>query len=116
MLKVLHNNRCGKSREVIKILEDLKIPFEAVNYLANPLSKEEINHINQLTLKPLIEMVRTNESIYKNDYKGKSMTNDQLLSALETHPILIERPLVYSEKFALVARPPQKIIDFLNSF
>lgn len=116
MLKVLHNNRCGKSREAIKILEDLKIPFEIVNYLTNPLSKEEISRINQLTLKPLIEMVRTNESIWKTVYKGKELTNNEVLIALETHPILIERPLVYSEKFALVARPPQKIIDFLNSF
>jgi len=69
MLKVLHNNRCGKSREAIKILEDLKIPFEAVNYLANPLSKEEINQINQLTMKPLIDMVRINESIWKKIIK-----------------------------------------------
>jgi len=44
------------------------------------------------------------------------MTSEQLLSTIEKHPILIERPLVYSEKFALVARPPQKILDFLNSF
>jgi len=116
MLKVLHNNRCGKSREAIKILEELKLPFEVVNYLTNSLSKVEIQRINQLTMKPLVEMIRTNEEIWKTKYKGNEMTDEELLLALELHPILIERPLVYSEKFALVARPPQKILDFLYSF
>lgn len=116
MLKVLHNNRCRKSREAIKILKDLNIPFEVVNYLTYPLSKVEIQHINQLTMKPLVEMIRTNEEIWKTKYKGNEMTDEELLLALELHPILIERPLIYSSKFALVARLPQKILDFLNSF
>jgi arsenate reductase len=61
-------------------------------------------------------MIRTNEEIWKTKYKGNIVTDEELLLALELHPILIERPLVYSEKFALVARPPQKILDFLYSF
>ena len=112
-MKIYHNPRCRKSREGIKYLESKKINFEVIDYIKNNLSSEQIKNIlKKLHLKP-IELVRKNEVIWKEKYKGKDFTDDQLIKILSNEPKLIERPIIVSEKLAVIGRPAKNIDKLL---
>ena len=112
-MKIYHNPRCRKSREGIKYLESKKINFEVIDYIKNNLSSEQIKKIlKKLQLKP-IELVRKNEVIWKEKYKGKDFTDEQLIKILTNEPKLIERPIIVSEKLAVIGRPAENIDKLL---
>ena len=112
-MKIYHNPRCRKSREGIKYLESKKINFEVIDYIKNNLSLEQIKNIlKKLHLKP-IELVRKNEVIWKEKYKGKDFTDDQLIKILSNEPKLIERPIIVSEKLGVIGRPAENIDKLL---
>ena len=112
-MKIYHNPRCRKSREGIKYLESKKINFEVIDYIKNNLSSQQIRNIlKKLQLKP-IELVRKNEAIWKEKYKGKDFTDDQLIKILSSEPKLIERPIIVSEKLAVIGRPAENIDKLL---
>ena len=112
-MKIYHNPRCRKSREGIKYLESKKINFEVIDYIKNNLSLEQIKNIlKKLQLKP-IELVRKNEVIWKEKYKGKDFTDEQLIKILTNEPKLIERPIIVSEKLAVIGRPAENIDKLL---
>ena len=112
-MKIYHNPRCRKSREGVKYLESKKINFEVIDYIKNNLSSEQIrNIIKKLQLKP-IELVRKNEAIWKEKYKGKDFTDEQLIKILSNEPKLIERPIIVYEKLAVIGRPAENIDKLL---
>jgi arsenate reductase len=112
-MKIYHNPRCRKSREGINYLESKKINFEVIDYIKNNLSSEQIRNIlKKLQLKP-IELVRKNEAIWKEKYKGKDFTDDQLIKILSNEPKLIERPIIVSEKLGVIGRPAENIDKLL---
>ena len=112
-MKIYHNPRCRKSREGIKYLESKKINFEVIDYIKNNLSSDQIRNIlKKLKLKP-IELIRKNEAIWKEKYKGKDFSDDQLIKILSNEPKLIERPIIVSEKLAVIGRPAENIDKLL---
>lgn len=113
MIQVYHNNRCGKSREAIKILETSGKEFEIIKYLENPPTFAEVEILlEKLGFKPL-ELVRQYESLWKENFKGKNLSNKDIIKGLIQNPILIERPIIIFYEKAIVARPPQKLNDFI---
>ena len=112
-MKIYHNPRCRKSREGVKYLESKKINFEVIDYIKNNLSSEQIRNIlKKLQLKP-IELVRKNEAIWKEKYKGKDFSDEQLIKIISNEPKLIERPIIVSEKLAVIGRPAENIDKLL---
>ena len=112
-MKIYHNPRCSKSRQGLAILSDSKMEFETVKYLDNPVSKEELTSIiKMLKIKPL-QLVRTNEQIWKANYKGVDMTDDEIIDAMIANPKLIERPIVVNNGKAVIGRPPEFIKSIL---
>jgi len=112
-MKIYHNPRCSKSRQGLAILTDAKIDFEVVEYLKTPLSEKEINDIvTKLNIEP-IDLVRKNEAIWKEKFKGKKLNNDQIIKAMANNPKLIERPIVIHKDKAVLGRPPEKIISLI---
>ena len=113
-LKIYHNPRCRKSREALQYLEETKQSFDIINYLDNPLSKREIQQLlKELGYQPE-ELIRKNEAIWKEQFKGKDFSVDELVAALSKNPKLIERPIISNGKSAVIARPLEKLIDFLK--
>ena len=113
MIQVYHNNRCGKSREAIKILEASGKEFEIIKYLEYPPTFDELkNLLDKLNYNPL-ELVRQNELLWKENFKGKDLSNEEIIKALVLNPILIERPIIIFEDKAIIARPPEKLNDFI---
>ncbi|EID72689.1 arsenate reductase (glutaredoxin) [Imtechella halotolerans] len=113
MIKIYHNNRCRKSREGLEIIENSGKEFEIVSYLDNPPTIEELNQLIKLLGITPIELVRTNESIWKEKYKNVKLSDDEIIELMAINPKLIERPIVVNDGKAVVGRPPEKIKSIL---
>lgn len=113
MIQVYHNNRCGKSREAIKMLEASGKEFKIIKYLENPPTFDELELLlKKLNYQPL-DLVRQKESIWTERFKGKKLSNEEIIKALVENSILIERPIIILKDKAIVARPPEKLNDFI---
>lgn len=113
MIKIYHNPRCRKSREGLAILEKSGKEFEIIRYLEDVPSKEELKTlIDYLGIAPM-DLVRKNEAVWKEKFKGKAMSDDEVISAMVEYPKLIERPIVVNGKKAVLGRPPENISKVL---
>ncbi|MBJ6368832.1 arsenate reductase (glutaredoxin) [Snuella sedimenti] len=113
MIKIFHNNRCSKSRNGLQILEQSGKPFEIVKYIEDTPSMDELkNIINLLNIAP-IDLVRKNEAIWKTNFKGKQLSDDEIIKAMVENPKLIERPIVINGNEAVIGRPPELIKNIL---
>ena len=113
MIKIYHNPRCRKSREGLAFLKDNNVDFEEIRYLENPLNKKKLAEIiKTLGISP-IDLVRKSESIWKENFKGKALSDDEIVEAMVAFPKLIERPIVVHGNQAVVARPADKIKELL---
>lgn len=113
MIKIYHNPKCSKSREGLCVLQDLNQEIEIINYINNPLTVSELkNIIKLLGIKP-IELVRVKEAIWKENFKDKNLTDDEIIEAMVANPKLIERPIVVKGNKAVIARPIEKIDEII---
>lgn len=109
MFTIYHNPRCSKSRAGLAYLEAKGVEFQVIDYLKNPLSKKKLKDLlMKMNLKP-IEIVRTQEDLYKSDFKNKNFTDDEWISILIENPKLIQRPIVAKNNKAVLAQPPENI-------
>ena len=113
MITLYHNPRCRKSRETLELIqakgESLKIKL----YLKEPPTAKELTEVlAKLGFHPL-ELIRKQEAIFKEKFKGKEFTDDQWIEVMVAHPILIERPIAIKENTALIGRPPSKVQELL---
>lgn len=113
MLTIWHNNRCGKSRTALQILEEKGISFEVKKYLETPPSEKEIKEVLKKTGLKAHDIIRTGETVYKENFKGKNLSEAEWIKVMTAHPILIERPIVINGEKAVVARPPEKVLEIL---
>jgi len=113
-MKIYHNPRCSKSRQTLAILNEKKIKFEIVEYLKDNLRKSEIKAIiEKLKINP-IELVRKNESIWKENYKDKNLSDKEIIQAMINYPKIIERPIVINGKKAVIGRPPENVLKIID--
>lgn len=113
MIKIYHNNRCSKSRCGIELLENSGKEYEVVKYLENTPTTEELENIITLLGISPIELVRKNEAIWKENYKGKDLTDKDIVKAMIENPKLIERPIVVNGNKAVIGRPTETILDII---
>lgn len=113
MLTIYHNSRCSKSREGLCILQAQKEPFEVINYLENVPTKAELKELLEKLQIPAIELVRKKETLWIQNYKNKTLTEDEIITILTEFPKLIERPIVVNGTKAVIGRPPERIAEIL---
>jgi arsenate reductase len=110
---VYHNPRCSKSRCALDLLKEKGIDYEVVEYLNNvPTEKELKEVISLLGIRPE-ELVRKREDDFKTNFKGKTLSDDEWITAMVKYPKLIERPVVVKGNKAVVARPTERILEIL---
>jgi len=110
---IYHNPRCRKSREALSFLEEKSCNIIVVEYLKFFLSTEElISLINDLNIQP-IDLVRKNESIWKDKFKGKNLSDTAIIEAMVQNPKLIERPIIKSKKGTVVGRPLERVQEVI---
>jgi len=112
---IMHNPRCSKSREALKILEENGVNAEIVKYLDTPLNKEEIENLLKMLGINARDLMRTKEDIYKELNLKEVSDENVLINAMVENPKLIERPIVIKNNKAVIGRPPSKIVEFLKA-
>lgn len=113
-IQILHNTRCGKSRNALQLLQNEGYEVEIIEYLKNTPTKKDLQIIlDKLGLKPQ-DVIRKKESIYLEKFKNKTFTDSEWLQILIEYPILIERPIVIDGYKAVIARPPELAVELVN--
>ena len=113
MIKIYHNNRCSKSRCGLEILENSGKEFEVVKYLDNVPSEKELKEIIEMLGISPIQLVRKTEKIWKENFKGKELTDAEIVQAMIENPKLIERPIVINGNKAVIGRPTEAILTII---
>lgn len=113
MIQIYHNPRCGKSRNCLAFVDDSRQDYEIVKYLEQPPTYAElVSLLKKLNMKPL-ELVRQKEKIWIEDFKNQTMTDDEIITAMVSNPILIERPIVIKGDKAIIGRELDKVAAFI---
>jgi arsenate reductase len=114
MIEIYHNPRCGKSRSCLAFLDQSSQDYKIIPYLTEIPSVADLKFIlGKLNLKPL-QLVRVKEKIWIENYKEKTMTDDEIIQAMANHPILIERPIVIKDGKAIIGRDLDVVASFLE--
>ena len=111
---IYHNPRCGTSRKTLEILEAEGADVTVVSYLDNPPSKDELRRLYERAGISPREGLRAKESLAQDlDLTGGHVSDEAILDAMVANPILIERPLVETEKGVRLCRPQDKVREIL---
>jgi|SRR5690625_4486914 len=114
MLKIYHNPRCSKSRETLAFLRDKGLEPEIIQYLKNPLDKQQLIDLFTKANLSVREAMRQNEKVYKElGLDNPALSDDELLAAIEENPRLMNRPFVVTEKGARLCRPTELVEEIL---
>jgi arsenate reductase len=115
MITIYHNPRCRKSREALALLEERGIEHLVRLYLNDEesMSAAEFQDVLDALDMDAIDLVRKNESVWKEEYKTLELDEDEVILAMIEHPKLMERPIVMNRDRAVVARPAEKLLDVL---
>lgn len=115
MLKIYFKSTCATCKTTLALLKDnVDEKPEIVEYLVDVPSQKEIKEILQLLNIKAEQLVRKKESLYKEKYEGKKISNKEWIKILSENPILIERPIVVIDGKAIIARPPEKALELLK--
>ncbi|MCD6354928.1 MAG: arsenate reductase (glutaredoxin), partial [Prolixibacteraceae bacterium] len=109
IMKIYHNPRCAKSRAGLQYLEEKGYDIEIVKYLTGGISEEELRNIISKTGEKPFAFVRTQEKEYKENFKGKEISDDEWIKILAENPRLLQRPIVVNGSKAVLANPPENI-------
>lgn len=113
MTTFYHNPRCSKSREALQLLEEHGETLEVIKYLEDLPTKKELQQIIELLgIKP-IELIRIQEKEWRDNYKGKDLSDDEVVEAMLKYPKLMERPIAIKGIHAVIGRPPEKVLQIL---
>ena len=113
MFTIYHNPRCSKSRQTLALLEENGVKATVVEYLKQPLSKEDITELLVKLDKTAIEIMRTKESEFA-EQALKGADDNTLINAMVNTPKLMERPIVVKDEQAVIGRPPENVLALIG--
>jgi arsenate reductase (glutaredoxin) len=101
---------CSTCRSVSKILFDMGVKFDKVDYYIHPFTKEKLKVLLKKMHMPASELLRRTDRIYKElDLAHKEYTDNEIIELMIRHPDIIQRPIVEKGNKAVLARPPKRI-------
>ena len=111
---IYHNPNCGTSRTVLETIRGKGIEPEIVRYLEEPPSKTKLKELlKEMGLRPR-DLLRKRGTPYEElGLDDTGMSDERILSLMVEHPILIERPIVVTEKGTALCRPPERVLALL---
>jgi arsenate reductase (glutaredoxin) len=112
---ILHNPKCSKSRQALQLLDDNGTTPTIIYYLQQPLDAKQLDVLFKKIQRPIRECMRTKEPIYtKLNLTDLSLSDTELIQAISDHPILLERPIVHTNTDAVIGRPPENVLLFIQ--
>jgi arsenate reductase len=112
---IYHNPKCGTSRNTLEILRDEGAELTVIEYLKTPPAKAELKRLYARAGITPRQGLRVREQLARDlDLVEGAVSDDAILEAMAENPILIERPLVETEKGVRLARPADKVREILG--
>ena len=111
-VRIYHNPRCSKSRQALALLEQQGEELDVIQYIDTPLDSATLSELlKQLGLSAR-ELIRKGEDTYKElNLANPDLSEADLVQAMGDYPRLIERPIVVRDGRAIVARPPERVLE-----
>ena len=109
---IYHNPQCGTSRNVLALLKERGHTPAVIEYLKTPLSKDALAALVAEMGVPVRDLVRAKEALFA-ELGLADATDDALLDAMAAHPILMNRPVVRTEKGVKLCRPSETVAELL---
>ena len=111
---IFHNPMCGTSRKTLDILRDSGVDVWIREYLKDPPTRDELKRLYERAGISPRDGLRAKEPIAAElGLLDEGVDDDTILDAMIEHPILIERPLVETEKGARLCRPQDKVREII---
>ena len=111
---IYHNPACGTSRNTLGLIRNCGVEPQIIEYLKTPPSREELVKLIDrmgISARDLLRKKGTPYDELKLD--DPALTDEQLIDAMMTHPILINRPIVVTPKGVKLCRPSEAVLDIL---
>ncbi|MCB0402537.1 MAG: arsenate reductase (glutaredoxin) [Flavobacteriales bacterium] len=112
-MKIYHNPRCSKSRQTLALIREKGTDVEIIEYLDTIPTKSELKELLHKLNLPAEAIIRKGEADYKENFKGKSLSEEDWINAMIKYPKLIERPIVVKGNKAVLGRPPENVLELL---
>lgn len=113
---IYHNPKCGTSRNTLALIRNAGIEPTIVRYLETPPSRKIMLELFKRAGLSVRDAMREKETIFKElDLGRDSLSDNDLLDALEQHPILLNRPIVVTPLGVKLCRPCELVLDILPS-
>ena len=114
-ITVYQKPTCTTCRQVYNALKEKGVDFDAVNYYVEPIPKEKLKDLLRKMGLPARELLRTKEEIYKKlNLAEKDLSEDALIDLMVQYPDLIQRPIVEKGAKAILARPAERLLEWLK--
>jgi arsenate reductase len=114
-LTIYHNPNCTTSRKVLTLLRDAGLAPQVVEYLKTPPSRAQMQALLEaMGMKPRDILRRSGTPFDALGLDDPALTDDQILDALEAHPILMQRPIVASDKGVRLCRPLERVHEIVE--
>jgi arsenate reductase (glutaredoxin) len=114
-LTVYEKPTCTTCRKLATLLEERGIDFERVNYHIDPLPEDKIRELLRKAGAGPREVLRTKEPVYAElGLESRDVSDDELIALMVQHPQLLQRPVVERGERAVLARPPERVLEILD--
>jgi len=111
---IYHNTRCGTSKNTLMMIRDAGIEPTIVEYMKDPPSRDTLRELARRMGVPVRGLLREKEPIHAElDLADPKWSDEQLLERIERHPVLLNRPIVVTDRGAALCRPADKVLELL---
>jgi len=107
-MRLYHNPRCSKSRQAVALLTEAGIDFEDYRYLSEGIHSDDLEILSTLT-----GIIRSKDVV--GDVDVDSLDSNGIQTLLKEQPNCLERPVLVFHRNAVVGRPPERILEFLQT-
>ncbi len=113
-ITIYHNPACGTSRNTLALIRNTGVEPEVIEYLVNPPSREKLLELIAAMNMPVRDLLRKKGTPYEElGLDNPAFTDDALIDAMLSHPILINRPIVVTPVGTKLCRPSELVLDIL---
>lgn len=113
MLTIYEKPTCTTCRKLAALLKDRGIDFERINYIIDPPGVPELRQLLRKLQLPARALLRTKEPEYRELGLDGDVSDAEILAAIAAHPALLQRPIVVHGERAVIARPPEQVLEIL---
>ena len=112
--KIYHNPKCGTSRKTLEILEQEGAQIEVIDYLKHPPKVEELKRLYERAGMKPSEGLRAKEQLAQDlDLLSGRVSEEAIVEAMVENPVLINRPLVETDKGVRLCRPQERVREII---